>query len=316
MKKLSVFFVLLAATVLVLSGCSTKTAQAASLPTTSQPNVMVAEGRLLPVNSLDQSFPISGQIAEVLVKDGDAVKVGQVLARLSSSPEAALALARAKQEALAAQQALDNLKASADVKLAQGQLAVIAAQKLNDTAQNNYDSNTSDENKAKLDEAAANLKLAKDALLKLEDGKGLDPDQLEAAQARLASANAAVDSSQAALDALELKSSMDGKVVDLTLQVGQQITAGQPVMTVADFSSWIVNTDNLTEVEVVNVKVGQKVNIILDALPSVTLTGEVTHINKRFEETRGDITYTVTTVLNQTDARMRWGMTAAVNFLP
>ena len=50
-------------------------------------------------------------------------------------------------------------------------------------------------------------------------------------------------------------------------------------MTVADFSSWVVKTDNLTEVDVVNVKVGQKVEIVLDALPDVTLTGEVTHIN-------------------------------------
>ena len=52
----------------------------------------------------------------------------------------------------------------------------------------------------------------------------------------------------------------------------------------------------------------------LDALPDVTLKGEVTNINARFEEKRGDITYTVTVLLTETDPLMRWGMTAAVRF--
>ena len=84
----------------------------------------------------------------------------------------------------------------------------------------------------------------------------------------------------------------------------------------ADYSTWVVKTDNLTETDVVNLAVGQKVEVVLDALPEVTLSGEVTHINARFEEKRGDITYTVTILLSQTDPQMRWGMTAAVSFLP
>jgi len=67
---------------------------------------------------------------------------------------------------------------------------------------------------------------------------------------------------------------------------------------------------------VVNLKVGQKANIVFDALPGKTLTAEVTHINQLFEEKRGDITYTVTLALTQTDPALRWGMTAAVRFIP
>ena len=127
---------------------------------------------------------------------------------------------------------------------------------------------------------------------------------------------AAAASAQAALDALELKSGTAGTIVDPTVQAGQRVSSGQPLFTVADFSRWVVKTDNLTELQVVDLKIGQKVEVMLDALPDVTLSGEVSQINRRYEEKRGDITYTVTVVLSQSQAALRWGMTAAVKFLP
>ena len=109
---------------------------------------------------------------------------------------------------------------------------------------------------------------------------------------------------------------MTGTAADIRILPGQRVSAGEVVMAVADFSQWVVKTDNLTEVEVVAVKEGQAVEIILDALPDTALKGAVSTINSRFEEKRGDITYTVTAVLNETDPLMRWGMTAAVRFTP
>ncbi|NTU75996.1 MAG: HlyD family efflux transporter periplasmic adaptor subunit [Anaerolineaceae bacterium] len=313
MKRTYLYFALLTIAMLTLAGCGANTAQPAAAPSSTQADTLIAEGRLLPANFLEHSFSIPGQVAEVLVKDGELVKAGQVLARLNNSPEAELALARAQQEELAAQQALDTLKANAKLELAQAELSLMDIEKEFDTAENRYDANETDENKYKLDIAEANLKLAQDELAKLKAG---NPDPIASAQARLASAKAAVVSARAALDALELTATIDGTVVDVTLQAGERVPAGQPVMTVADFSSWVVKTDDLTEVEVVDVKLGEKVEIRLDALPEVKLNGEVTQINKRFEEKRGDTTYTVTAVLNQTDARMRWGMTAAVQLVP
>jgi multidrug efflux pump subunit AcrA (membrane-fusion protein) len=316
MKKYSKIFILLIGVLTLLTACSPKAAQPAAEAAPAQPEVLIAEGRLLPLNALDASFSIPGQVAEVLVKDGDTVKVGQVLARLNNSPEAQAALARARQEALAARQAVDSLKASADLNLTQASLAVITAKKQLDAAQTRYDADKSDENQAQLDVAAAKLKLAANDRQKLASGGGVDPDLLALAEARLGSAVAAVGSAQAAFDNLELKANLDGALVDSTLQVGQRVTAGQPVLTIADFSNWVVKTDNLTELAVGKLKVGQKVQVALDGLPGLTLTGEVTHINARFEEKRGDITYTVTIVLSQADPQMRWGMTAAVKFVP
>ena len=85
-------------------------------------------------------------------------------------------------------------------------------------------------------------------------------------------------------------------------------------MTIADFSNWQIKTDNLTEINVVNVKPGQKVEIVLDALPELTFKGQVAAIDMVYEEKRGDTTYTATIVMEQNDPQLRWGMTAAVEF--
>jgi multidrug resistance efflux pump len=92
------------------------------------------------------------------------------------------------------------------------------------------------------------------------------------------------------------------------------LTAGQPVVTLGDFSEWVVETDNLTEIDVVKISIGQGASIVLDALPDKTLRGEVTAVETVFEEKRGDITYTVDVTLLDGDPLARWGMTAEVTF--
>jgi multidrug resistance efflux pump len=316
MKKFSLPLIILSAAMLVLAACSPAAAQPTVVAAESQPAALITAGRLQPANMLAQSFTIPGMVAEVMVKDGEVVEVGQVLARLNSAPEASLALARAGQEVLSAQQALADLEEQAEVRLSQAKLARIAAEEGLELAQERYDEDETGANQARLEDARVQLKLARQAESRLAAGAGVDPDEKQAIEARLTTAMAAQESAQAAVDAGDLKATLAGTVVDLDLQAGQRVSAGQPVLMVADFSSWVIKTDNLTEVDVVNVQVGQKVNGVLDALPGKTLSGEVTHINRLFEEKRGDVTFTVTAVLSETDPLMRWGMTAAVQFLP
>lgn len=316
MKKKSLVVLIAAFALFSLTACATKEPEVASTPEPVAESGVIAEGRLLPVNWLEQSFTLAGKVSEVNVADGDVVETGDVLARLEASPEAELALARAEEEVLAAQLALDELQASAELNLAQAELAVINAQQAYDTAQSVFDGNTSDENKAERDSASAALALAQDAFTGIENGDGIDPDLLAAAQARLATANAAVANAQALVAAQELTASIEGTVVDISLQPNQVVGAGAPVMVVADLTAWVVKTDNLSETQIAAVAVGDPVEVTLDALPDLKLTGEVTHINARYEEKRGDITFTVTVQVNEVDPRMRWGMTSAVYFKP
>jgi multidrug resistance efflux pump len=316
MKKMTLWITTIVVLAFVLTACSSQAAETPATPSPESASNLISEGRLYPVDSLDHSFNLSGQVAEVLVQNGDTVEAGQPLARLESSAEIALALARAQQETLAAQQALDALNTNAAINLANSRLALIRAQAELDDAQARLEDEDSEENQALLELAQANLALAKQTQEELLTGNGVNQDELTAVAARLVSAQTAIKSAQAGMEALTLKANRAGTIVDLSLLPGQKVAGGAPVVTVADFSGWLVKTDNLTEIDVVNLAVGQKVEVVLDALPEVTLAGEVTQINARFEEKRGDITYTVTIRLSQMDPRMRWGMTAAVSFLP
>jgi multidrug resistance efflux pump len=160
--------------------------------------------------------------------------------------------------------------------------------------------------------AQATLADAESTYAKLQDGP--DPDQLAVLNARLNAARAGLVSAQDALKNSELHAPFDGVVADLKIKVGEQTAPGAPAAVLADFSKWIVETDNLTEIEVVKVAEGQNAEIVLDALPDVTLQGTVTAISPVFEEKRGDITYTVTVTLTNGDPAMRWGMTAVTTF--
>lgn len=314
MKKTTLILAILTISAIVLTACGAQTEADNATPAAVTPPALIAEGRLYPANTLDQSFSIPGQVAEVLVQDGDLVAAGQPLARLTASPETELALANAQLNVLNAEQALDALKTPADLNLAQARLAVLNAQEALDKAQEDFDADDSQENQLLLDAAKATLLLQQDALDSLESGKGINPDALTAAEARLSAAQAALTSAQAAADARTLTATISGSVIDLNLQPGQRISAGAPLITLADLSTWVVKTDNLTEMDIPAVSLGQKVEIVFDAVSDLTLNGQVIDINTRFEEKRGDVTYTVTIQLPQADSRLRWGMTAAVKF--
>ena len=307
---------ILAATIIsifVLSACGTN-ASTDITPVLSS-SAVIAEGKLYPARSLDLAFGRNGFVSEVLVKNGDMVTSGQAMVVLEPSPDALQAHALAKQEALNAQIALEEVNATASFDLAGAKLAVIDAQSELDNAQARYDASNSDSNKAKLGSATAQLNILEDKLSKINASDGVDPNKLAAASARLDSAKAALSNAESDLDNSTLRAKMDGTVVDLNLQPGDYVVLGSTIGAVADYSYWIVKTDNLSEIDVVGLETGQTVEVTLDAFPGSVFSGQINNIDSRFVETRGDITYTVTILLKDADPRLRWGMTAAVKFL-
>lgn len=172
---------------------------------------------------------------------------------------------------------------------------------------------------AELEIAKARLEQAQADFDELQNGP--DPDDVElaevridTAETRLQAAEAALAAAEASLADLDLVATIDGTVVAQDLIPGQQVTPGAPVIRLADFSQWFVETDNLTELEVIDVTAGQAASIVADALPDVTLTGQVESISDVFEDKRGDVTYTARILINEVDPRLRWGMTVVVNF--
>jgi multidrug resistance efflux pump len=160
--------------------------------------------------------------------------------------------------------------------------------------------------------ANTQLELAEDKYNKLLDGP--DPDALSTAEARLQAAQAQLEAAEANLEAMTLRAVMDGEVMEVRLKVGEQVAMGIPVVWLADLSQWVVETDNLTEIDVVEVVPGQSVTIVIDALAEITFSGEVLSIDRLYQEKRGDITYTARILMDGSDTRIRWGMTCAITF--
>src|SRR5258706_11261606 len=149
---------------------------------------------------------------------------------------------------------------------------------------------------------------------------------LETAQARLEQAqrdytslidpsfNEDTAGARAALANAEVRAPFAGIIIDLKLKVGEYAASGQPVVTVADTSHWVVKTTDLTEIDVVNIKEGQSVTVKLDAIPNIELHGNVLSIGQDFTKEQGDIVYEVVVLLTDSDLNMRWGMTAEIRF--
>jgi len=196
------------------------------------------------------------------------------------------------------------------------QTALTNAQNNHDDALHEYDQLVIDR-----DRAEANLQLARALQVQAQQDydstrNGPDPDQLTLAQMRLDNAQSQLAAAQAALDNLDLKAPFSGTVVDVNVSVGQLVGSDTWAVLVADFSEWYVETNDLTEQEVVKVSVGQDATLAPDALPDLSFTGEVTEIADMFRMQSGDVLYQVRLRVNQPDPSFRWGMTVEVTFSP
>ncbi len=138
--------------------------------------------------------------------------------------------------------------------------------------------------------------------------------QVQNAQNGVAEAEAAVDAAQAALDKTVLTAPFAGTVATVDAKIGQVATPGIPVVSIADFSGWQIETTDLTELNVVSVRRGLPVEVTIDAFPGEALAGTVTDIASVSDLVLGDVTYMVTIDIDDTnDLPLRWGMTAFIN---
>jgi len=416
------------ALVIALAACSgvgqgkdaAQTPDAATAEPIRASGAVVAEGKVVPVQSAQLSLPSGGIAAEVLVKEGDTVQAEQVLLRLESARQAA-AVARAEAGLGRAQAQLDLLKAGAraediaiskaaieaaqaqmdklnagakpeDVRASEAGLAAaqaslakllegpdrnerIAAQQEVESAaatlrqaQAGYDLIKGNPNagqypqsvqleqatsaysaaKARLDalnarvtpadisgararvqQAQAQLDAIKvparasdlaalqaevtRAQAQLERTQaGARPEEIASAEADVASAQAALDEAKAALADSELKAPFAGTVAQLNVKAGEQAAPATPLVQLADLTQWQIETDDLTELDIVRVKEGSTAKLAFDAIPDLELSGKVLRIKPIGVNRQGDMTYVVVIQPEKSDPRLRWNMTTKV----
>lgn len=129
----------------------------------------------------------------------------------------------------------------------------------------------------------------------------------------MAAAEASLLQARAAFAETELRAPFAGTIAALTVRPGEPVTPGAPVVRLADFSEWQIETDDLTELDVVAVTPGAPATISVDAVPGLELSGRVVRVQPLGENKRGDITYRVVIQPDLPGERLLWNMTAAVS---
>ncbi len=162
---------------------------------------------------------------------------------------------------------------------------------------------------AQVQQALSAVQTAKDQLAKLTP----NADDIAAAEANVKAAQAARDLAAEQLSHTKLVAPFDGTVASVDIRVGEQAAPGTPVIRLANVANMQVETTDLTELNVVNVKEGDPATLTFDAIPELELSGKVSSIKGFGDNKQGDIVYTLVIKLDKQDPRLRWNMTAKVS---
>jgi HlyD family secretion protein len=134
---------------------------------------------------------------------------------------------------------------------------------------------------------------------------GPNPDDVAAAKAR-------VDAITSQLDAVNLRAPISGVVTQVNSKVGDEVAPGTVSLRIDDLSQQFIDL-LVTEVDIAKIAPGQNASINFDALPGKTYSGTVTSVGKVGQNIQGVVNFTVTVELQNGDANLRPGLTAAVD---
>jgi HlyD family secretion protein len=158
--------------------------------------------------------------------------------------------------------------------------------------------------------AEADLALAKAQLVDARDKHaellaGADPDDIAAAQARIAAA-------QATVDLKRLAAPFGGVITEVNNRPGDQVTPGTVAFRLDDLSRLLVDVQ-VSEVDINSVREGQDVVLTFDAIPTREYHGVVDQVAYVGTPAQGVVDFIVTVELSDADEVVKPGMTAAVN---
>jgi HlyD family secretion protein len=229
--------------------------------------------------------------------------------------DARLQLQIAQANVAAAQARLDELNAGATAaQIRSANAGVTTADGGREAAQAQLDLLLAGATAEQVQQAEIGVQQAETAVTRAELSVAQAEANVGMLQTAVQQAEAVRDAAQDALDHMALTAPFTGTVAHVNIEMGEVAVPGLAIAAIADFSGWLVETTDLTELDIVAVKVGLPVAVRVDALPDELLSGEVVDIAAVSSLSQGDVTYTVTIRLNEgTDLPLRWGMTTFVD---
>jgi HlyD family secretion protein len=123
-----------------------------------------------------------------------------------------------------------------------------------------------------------------------------------------------VDAAEATVRMSKIVAPFNGSVSMADGKSGDQVSGGVISYRIDDLSHLFVKVE-IPEVDVNQVKVGQRVELTFDAVLGKKYTGQVTQVEPVGVDKQGVVNFTITIELNDGDGEVRPGMTAAVNIV-
>ena len=268
-------------------------------------------GTTFPVQEVTLRSRIEGQILDMTVDVGDRVERGQVLARIDDSISEATVI-EAEAEVAALQSEVASLEADvndARAQVEQAQLELKQAQ--SDAARTNqlFQQGAISEQEAELNRTAVGT--AEQTLQSAQQQVQNRASAVVAAQRRVAAQEAIVAQERQRQSFTVLTSPVTGSVLERVLEPGDLAQPGNEVLRLGDFSQIQVRVQ-ISELELAEIRTGQRAQVQLDAFPEQTFTGEVTQISLAADATARLIPVEVT--IPNSDRRIGRGLLARVNF--
>lgn len=231
---------------------------------------------------------VEGYVKTVHVAENQVVKRGDLLIELYDEEfQARFALAKAE----LAQAEADAAQAKARITVQRDTLAEARAAR--EAADATADLSSSDETrltdlaakgwypKAKLEQAEAARRTADAQLNQANASITAQRSQLSTVEAAALSAGAKVEAARAKLagaqlelDRTKILAPMNGVVTQKAVVEGQILSPGKPALSIVSSDDvWVIA--NFKETQITEMRVGQCVNVHVDALPSLHVTGKV-----------------------------------------
>ncbi len=251
---------------------------------------ITASGTINPLSTVSVGSQASGRIAEIYVDYNSVVKKGQLLALIDQ--ENAKATVQQREAAL---------------EIAKAQVAV-------------------EENNIKYYKKALNriskLNASKYSTEKDLEAAERDYDnsvaQLTLEQAQVKQAQASLDSAKTELSYTEIKAPVDGIVISKAVEVGQTVAASfetPEIFSVAEDLTKMQIEASVVEADIAKVKEGQKVRFTVDSYADDYFYGVVTQVRNEATTTSNVVTYTVVIGIDNTEMKLKPGMTANVEII-
>jgi HlyD family secretion protein len=216
--------------------------------------LVVANGKIQPVLQVKISPEVSGEIIQLPVKEGQAVKKGDLLLKIK--PDAYIA---GRNQAEAAFKSSVAGRATAEATLHKAEAEYKRNQ---DLLRNKLISDSA------FDEAKASFEVAS--------------AQLSSSEHQVEMAKASLDSAEDALSKTTIVSPLDGVITKLNSELGERVlgtvqNVGTEIMTVSDLNEMEARVD-VGEVDVVLMKPKQVVRLEVDAFKDKKFSGTITEI--------------------------------------